>query len=163
LCVIVGRLFSFREESRADFYFWAFLLFCFVHPAQVLLNATSQLLARDRRAVAQSAELGPGDLRMDTAVRAAVGAGDDVFSWPTISGERDEAIGYQFRMLDELGGVADNTRNQDLPGGEFHVAPDLEFMFVGQPVGLGSQVLILAIFFTSVSSTNPQNPVDDWL
>ncbi len=39
--------------------------------------------------------------------------------------ERDEAIGYEFRVLDEVGGVADNTRNQDLPGGEFYVAPDL--------------------------------------
>ena len=37
--------------------------------------------------------------------------------------ERDEAIGYEFRVLDEVGGVADNTRNQDLPGGEFYVAP----------------------------------------
>jgi hypothetical protein len=32
--------------------------------AQALLNSTPQLLARDRRAVAQ---LGPGDLRMDAA------------------------------------------------------------------------------------------------
>jgi len=43
------------------------------------LNSTPQLLARDRRAVAQGAELGPGDLRMDAAAEAAVGAGDDVF------------------------------------------------------------------------------------
>jgi len=31
--------------------------------------------------------------------------------------ERDDAIGYQFRVLDEIGGVADNTRSQDLPSG----------------------------------------------
>ena len=43
--------------------------------------------------------------------------------------ERDDAIGYQFRVLYEVGGVAD-TRNQDLPGAEFHVAPDFVFMFV---------------------------------
>jgi hypothetical protein len=41
--------------------------FCFVHPVHALLNSTPQLLARDRRAVAQGAELGPGDLRMDAA------------------------------------------------------------------------------------------------
>lgn len=35
----------------------------------------------------------------------------------------DNDRGYQFRVLDEVGGMADNTRNQDLPGGEFHVAP----------------------------------------
>jgi hypothetical protein len=43
--------------------------------------------------------------------------------------ERDGAIGYQFRVLYEVGGVAD-TRNQDLPGGEFHVGADFVFMFV---------------------------------
>ena len=30
-------------------------------------------------------------------------------------------------MLDELGGVADDAGNQDVPGGEFHVAPHFEF------------------------------------
>jgi hypothetical protein len=82
------------------------------------LNSTPQLLARDRRAVAQGAQLGPGDLRMDAAAQAAVGAGDDVFLADD-SSERDQAIGDQFRVLDELGGVPDNTRNQDLPAGEF--------------------------------------------
>ena len=38
---------------------------CFVHPAEALFNSTPQLLACDRRAVAQGAELGRGDLRMD--------------------------------------------------------------------------------------------------
>jgi hypothetical protein len=51
-----------------------FLAFCFVHPAQALLNSTPQLLARDRRAVAQGAQLGPGDLRMDAVADAAVDA-----------------------------------------------------------------------------------------
>ena len=40
---------------------------CFVHPAHALLNSTAQPLARDRRAVAQSALLDPGHLRMDVA------------------------------------------------------------------------------------------------
>ena len=62
----------------------------------------------------RGAQLGPGDLRMDAAAQAAVGAGDDVFLADDFS-ERDDAIGYQFRMLDEIGGVADDTRNQDLP------------------------------------------------
>jgi hypothetical protein len=43
------------------------LAFCFVHPAQALLNSPPQLLARDRRAVAQGAQLGLGDLRTDAA------------------------------------------------------------------------------------------------
>jgi hypothetical protein len=52
-----------------------FLVFCFVYPAQALLNSTPQLLARDRRVVAQGAQLGPGDLRMDTAASGAVKPG----------------------------------------------------------------------------------------
>jgi hypothetical protein len=55
-------------------------------------------------------------------------AGDDVFLADEIS-ERYESIGYQFRVLDEIGGVADDTRNQDLASGEFHVAPNFDFMF----------------------------------
>ena len=37
--------------------------FLFVHPAQALLNSTRQLLALDRGAVAQCAELGPREIR----------------------------------------------------------------------------------------------------
>jgi hypothetical protein len=36
-----------------------------------------------------------------------------------------ETIGHPFRMPDEVGGVADDTRNQYLPGGEFHVRQTL--------------------------------------
>ena len=39
--------------------------------------------------------------------------------------ERDNAIAYKFRMLDELRGVAGDSRDQDLPGGEFHVQQTL--------------------------------------
>ena len=56
-----------------------FLAFCFMHPAQALLNSTPQFIARDRGAVAPGGQLGPGDLRMDAATEAAVGASDDVF------------------------------------------------------------------------------------
>ena len=55
---------------------------------------------------------------MDAAAQAVVGASDDVSSANKF-GERDDAIGHQFRVLDEVGGVADNTGNQDPPGGEF--------------------------------------------
>ena len=41
---------------------------------------------------------------MHAAAKAAVDAGYDVFSAHDV-GERDEAIGYQFRMFDEVGGV----------------------------------------------------------
>jgi hypothetical protein len=66
-----------------------FLAVCFAYPAQALLNSTPQLLARDRCALAQGgAQLGPGDLRVDAAAQAVVGAGDDVFLADDFS-ERD--------------------------------------------------------------------------
>ena len=68
-----------------------FLTFCFVRPAQALLNSTPQLLARERRAVAQGAQLGPGDLRVDAAAQTAVGAGDDVFSADDVD---EDCFGY---------------------------------------------------------------------
>ena len=42
---------------------------------------------------------------MDAAAQAAVGAGDDVFLADDFS-ERDDAIGYELRVLDEVRGVA---------------------------------------------------------
>jgi hypothetical protein len=39
--------------------------------------------------------------------------------------EGDDGIGDEFRMLDELRGVAGNSRDQDLPGGECHVRQTL--------------------------------------
>ena len=52
------------EEIRVRLLVPDFLAFGFVQPGQTLLNSTPQLLARDRRAVA---EIGPDDLRMDAA------------------------------------------------------------------------------------------------
>jgi hypothetical protein len=50
--------------------------------------------------------------------RVVFNAGDDVLSGGEFS-ECNDAIGDQFRVLDEIGGVADNTWNQDLPAGSF--------------------------------------------
>ena len=98
-----------------------------------VLDSTPRRLARDRRAVTQGAQLGPGDLRMQSRP-AAVGAGDDVFAADDV-GESDDAIRYQFRVLDEVGGMADDTGDQEFSGGKFHVAPDFEFMFVTDVAG----------------------------
>src|SRR5262245_13083122 len=102
--------------------------------AREFLNSTPRLLARDRRAIAQGAELGPSDLRMNAATQAAVGAGDDVFPADEFS-ELNNPIGDQFGVFDQIGGVADDTRNQDLAGRKFHVAPDFVFMFVADIAG----------------------------
>ena len=72
-CVVVGYLgyFLFRrmdlDTLQGRILLLDFLAFCFMHPAQALLNSTPQFIARDRGAVAPGAQLGPGDLRMDAA------------------------------------------------------------------------------------------------
>src|SRR6185369_2854790 len=98
-------------------------------------NASSpKLLAGERRPVAERAQLGPGDLRMDAAAEAAVGAGDQVFPADDL-GERDDAVGHQLRMLDEIGRVADDAGNQDLSRGQLYVAPDFDFVLVADVAG----------------------------
>jgi hypothetical protein len=62
-------------------------------------------------------QLGPGDLRVEVASsRSRFRRG--VFSADEFS-ESDDGIGDEFRVLDELRGVAGNSRDQDLPGGNF--------------------------------------------
>jgi hypothetical protein len=95
--------------------------------------------------VAPGAQLGPGDLWVDAAPQAAGGASDDVFAADEFS-ERDDAIGYQFRVLDEVGGVADNTGNQDFPGGEFSLklsAWDRRNFLIGDITSHKSKSLVL--------------------
>ena len=75
-----------------------------------------QLLAREPGARDQRFELGPGELRMDASAEAAIGAGDDIFA-PHHPGESPDAVGDELGVLDDVGGVADDTRDQDLPVG----------------------------------------------
>jgi hypothetical protein len=105
--------------------FTARLARLFRSSAQELLNSTPQLFVRDRRARRAGRAAWPRRFADGRGRLGRVGAGHDIFSADEFS-ERDDAISYQFRVLDESGGVADNTRNQDLPGGEFHVAPHFE-------------------------------------
>ena len=49
--------------------------------------------------------------------------------------ERDNAIAYQFRMLDELRGVAGDSRDQDLPDWGVSRAADSLFMLVTDVAG----------------------------
>ena len=65
---------------------------------------------------------------MDAAAQPAAGAGDDGFLTDDFS-ERDDAIGYEFRVLDEVGRVADGAGDKDFSGGRFDVPPDFEFKF----------------------------------
>src|SRR5215471_17035580 len=69
-----------------------------------------QFLAGECRAFGQRLKLRPGDLRMNTAAKAAIRAGDDVFAADDL-GVAHDAIGDDLRMLDDVGGMADHARN----------------------------------------------------
>ena len=66
-----------------------------------------------------------------------------MFSRPTISA--NVRMRDQLRMLDEIGGVADDARDEDFSGGEFHVAPDFVFMLVTDVAGLDPQSQFLSL------------------
>jgi hypothetical protein len=53
--------------------------------------------------------------------------------------------GDEFRMPDDLRGAAGNSRDQHLPGGEFHVAPDFVFMLVTDVAGFDPQSQFLSL------------------
>ena len=63
------------------------------------MNSTPQFLASDLRAVAQGAQLGPGDLPMDAAAWAAVVTVDDVFSADDFSRSSGTRGGMTIREL----------------------------------------------------------------
>src|SRR5437762_9955478 len=77
-----------------------------------------ELSGGEPRALRHRRELQPRDARMRVIEshrrggEAAVGAGDDVFA-PDDPGEADDPLGDQLRVLHEVGGVTDDTRNED--------------------------------------------------
>ncbi len=94
-----------------------------------------QLAARELGAGNQCLELGPHQLRMDPAAEAAIGAGDDVLA-PGDPGEIEDAVGDDLGMLDDVGGVADDARDQDLAFGQFDIPPHLPLVLVTDIAGL---------------------------
>src|SRR5271170_6723003 len=71
---------------------------------------------------------------MNPAAETAIGAGDDVLA-PGDSGEIEDAVGDDLGMLDDVGGVADNARDQDLAVGQFDIPPYLPLVLVTDIAG----------------------------
>jgi hypothetical protein len=94
-----------------------------------------QFVGREPGAGDERFELGPDELRMNSAAEAAIRAGNDVLA-PRDPGEIEDAVGDDLGMLDDVGGVADDTRNQDLPFGQLDIPPDLPLVLVTDVAGL---------------------------
>jgi hypothetical protein len=73
--ILQRRIFTFqiatsagsRRKIAVRLLLLDFFVIYFAQPARALFNSTPQLLPRDRRAVAQRAQLGPRDLWMDAS------------------------------------------------------------------------------------------------
>ena len=75
-----------------------------------------ELLAGERCAFRQRLELRPGDLRMHTAAKPAVGRGDDVVAADRF-GELDDPVGNELGVLDQVGRMGDDAGQIFLPAG----------------------------------------------
>src|SRR5712672_2879333 len=81
-----------------------------------------KLLRGEAGAFGEAAQFGPGEVGMDPAAEAAIGAGDDVLAADDL-GIAQDAVGDELRVLDEVGSVADHTRHQHLARRQFRLLP----------------------------------------
>src|SRR5262249_40175214 len=86
---------------------------------------TSQLRACQSGALRQRVKLEPGHAGMGIVEpqggggKPAVSSRDDVLATDNF-GETQDSFGDQFRVLHQIGGVADHARDEDLPVGKLH-------------------------------------------
>src|SRR5271167_265627 len=88
-----------------------------------------ELMAGQCRALRQCLELGPSDLRVDAPAKTAIGRGDDLLAADCI-GKAQDTLGDQFGVLDDVGGVADHARQDQLAVRELDVLPYLPLVLV---------------------------------
>jgi hypothetical protein len=70
-----------------------------------------KLLGRELGAFGERLKLRPRDLLMDATAEAAIRTRNEVFPADNLRIAHD-AIGHDLRMLDDIGGVADDARNE---------------------------------------------------
>src|ERR1700759_36127 len=93
-----------------------------------------EFFAGEPGALCECFKLCPHDARMHAAVerplsKAAVGPGNDILA-PDELGVADDAFAHELRVLDHIGGMADDTRHQDLARRQFDVLPDAPFVLM---------------------------------
>src|SRR5262249_37479149 len=90
-----------------------------------------QLLRCKRCAVGKRLQLRPRNLRMDAESQAAIGAGNDVLT-TNEAREAHDAVGDELGMLDDIGRVADDTRDENLARGQRRRLPELPLVLVAR-------------------------------
>src|SRR5436190_16752041 len=99
------------------------------------MRSAPELAAGERGALGEGFELGPGDLRVDPTAETAIGRGDDALAADDV-GEAQDPVGNQLGVLDDVGGVADDSRQEDLVVGQLDALPDPPLMLVADIAGL---------------------------
>src|SRR5882724_6425096 len=99
------------------------------------LCATPEPAGRQARAFGQCLELGPDELAVQPAAEAAVGAGDDILAADQV-GKAQNALRDQLRMFDDVGGMTDNPRDENLAFREFYLLPHPPLVFMARVGGL---------------------------
>src|SRR4029077_8566356 len=91
-----------------------------------------QLFAGDARAFGHRFKLGPADLWItDSWSEAAVRSGHDIFTANDF-GIAHEPVRDRSRMLDDIGGVADDAGHEYLSRGQLHFFPNAPLVFVAR-------------------------------
>jgi hypothetical protein len=93
-----------------------------------------ELLRRYARPFSESTKLGPYDSGMNLTItgearEATIGSGDYVFAADDI-GEPDNPFSDKLLVLDEVGSVSNDTRNQSLSLRNAHSLPNTPFVLV---------------------------------
>src|SRR6516164_421394 len=99
-----------------------------------ITRSAPKLLARQRRALGKRLELSPGDHGMNPAAKTAIGRSDDPLAADTF-GEAQNALRDQLGMLDDIGRVAHDARQNDLAVGKFDLLPHGPFVLVADVPG----------------------------
>ena len=98
-------------------------------PSSVIPDRKNEYYKRDddlQRAIADA---------MHAEYKTIIGAGDDVVAAEE-AGEAHDALAHELRMLDDVGGVADDAWDQHLSGLKLRRLPDVPFVGVARIGGL---------------------------
>src|SRR2546426_5773625 len=110
-----------------------------------------ELPRRQHRPLGERFELRPRDLMVHAATEPAVGRCDDaLLSHET--GEALDALGHQLRMLDHVGGVTHDARQDELAVRELDVLPHLPLVLVTHVAGFERIGAALTASITSTMS-----------
>src|ERR1700757_1106837 len=96
---------------------------------QLDLGSAPELTGGERGALCQRFELGPGDLWMDAAAETAIGRRNDPLFADKVR-KPDDALRDEFGVLDDIGGVADDARQDQFTIGQLDLLPHLPLVFV---------------------------------